>query len=649
MKKILLTIISLCLIVASIFGLYSGVLGVKDVLGNLQTYKQAEANSGLRQIEEELLPGIDQLSENLNVYLDGVQQVADGRAQLADGYAQYAAGQAALAEGAQQLREGEAALADGQKQIDDNTQAYNEGKEKIAMLEGYMPLIEGIAGAAQNVRDFNAGLPFIGETIDTMGGQLRASVMNLLANSAAVSAISDMVGMDIGDLLRSDPTDTSICGSVVAMYYDGLAQLKQYEDGLAQLIAAEGQLADGEAALAEGKAQLQQGYADYAAGQAQLADGERQLAEGEAQLAQFEEGQVTLLVGLTRLLSQPAYQNNYVGQVYPTAEVPEPIFANLVNNIEESDREKVRAAIYPGFYDTADTNLWTFPAPEGEGKVVCPSMLDILRGDDFLGESFNPANDLFMQENGGIMVRNGYPVVNLYVADKIADAGLAYINEYQGAAVMNEVIGKLVSYALMLVASVAGLLAGLFGIIALFGKGAGAAAVFGCISAISAIAAVVWSFIKGGFKGYAFGVTTGAENPWGHIIGDITGKQQLKAMVILAVVALLFWIVAHMVKKAAKKAKNAVKAQAYAAAAPVAQPVYAAPAQPAQPVYTAPAAPVAPAAPAVSAAEAAAAAAQKAAEEAKAAVAAGDMAAAQKAAAAAEAAAEAAAKAAAAE
>ncbi len=626
MKKVLLAILSLCLIAASIFGLFSGVAGMKDVL-NIKDYKEADQESGLAAINDQLKPGIQQLSENYDTYMEGVDTFEAGKAAYADGQAQLAAGEAQLADGYRQYNEGKQLIAD-------NTQAYNEGKQKIAMLESYMPLIEGIAGAAQNVRNFNASLPVVGETIDTVGGQLRAAVMNLLANSAAVSAISDMVGMDVGGLLASNPTDTSICGNVVAMYYDGLAQLKQYEDGLAALADAEVQLADGERQLAEGRAQL--------------ADGAQQLADGEKQLAQFEEGQVTLAVGLCRLLSQPSYVNNYVGQVYPADEVPEPIFQSLVGNIEESDKDAVRNAIYPGFWDTYEQSEWGFPVAEGEGDEVCPSVLSILRQDDYLGANFNPATDLFMQENGGIMVRNGYPVVNLYVADKIADAGLAYINEYQGAAVMNEVIGKVVSYALMLLASVAGLLAGLFGIFALFGKGAGAAAVFGCISAISAIAAVVWTFIKGGFKGYAFGVTTGAENPWGHIIGDITGKQQLKAMVILAVVALLFWIVAHMVKKAAKKAKKAVKAQAYAAAAPVAQPVYTAPAQPAQPVYAAPAAPVAPAAPAVSAADAAAAA-QKAAEEAKAAVAAGDLAAAQKAAAAAQAAADAAAKAAAAE
>lgn len=600
MKKILLTIISLCLIVASIFGLYSGVIGAKDILKNLQTYKQAEANSGLRSIDEELLPGIDQLSENLAVYLDGVGQVADGRAQLADGYAQYAAGQAALAAGAQQLREGEAALAAGQKQIDDNTQAYNEGKQKIAMLESYMPLIEGIASSMQAVRDFNAGLPVVGQTIDSVGGQLRASVMNLLANSSAVSAISNMVGMDIGSLLASNPEDTSICANVVAMYYDGLAQLKMYEDGLV--------------ALEEGKQQLAQGYADYAAGEAQLADGAKQLADGEAQLADglaqlsvFEQGEITLAVGLTRLLTQPSYEDHGVGQVFydgdmSFGEMANQIFNNLLANIQDpAARDVAAAAMWPGFYGTDDQGMWGFPAREGNGTKICDSVLDLVR-EKIPG--FNPTTDLFAKnDDGSIRVENGYPLVNLEVARTIAEAGKDYINIAQTNSLTNEAMGKAIGYVILMVACLLGLIAGLLG---LFRKGAFAG--FGIVSLLVSIAALVFTWIKGGFNGYAFalankpfeidadGFATTAW-PWGHNIRDganaisgkqlITGEQQLKAMVIFAIVALLFTLIALIARKAIK-AEKAKKysytprpAAAPAAAAPVAQPV-------AQPVYAAP-------------------------------------------------------------
>ena len=462
-----------------------------------------------------------------------------------------------------------------------------------------------------------------GNTYDAAIRSAEQTFLSTVRNVLSTDLITNTLGMSIDIPADADNFPNWFQGFVA----DANAKLQMYEDGQRQVAA--------------GEAQLAQGYADYAAGQQQLADGKQQLAEGEAQLAQFENGQVTLAVGLCRLLSQPAYQKN-VGQVYPAAEVPNPIIDNIIAHIEESDQEAVRAAAYPGFWDTEDTTQWAFPVNEGEGEEVCPSVLSILRQEDRLGPNFNPVTDLFMQENGDIMVRNGYPVVNLDVAEAIANAGLDYINVYQGGAVMKEVIGKLITYALMLIGSVAGLLGGLFGLLALFGKCTGAAKVFGWISALSAIGGVIASLVTGGFKGYAFGVSDGAINPWGHIIGDIPGKDQLKAVVILACVALLFAIVASMVRKAFKKAKRAAQAPVYAA--PVQQPVYAAPAQTvAQPVYAAPQAEVNAA---VSAAQAAAAAAQKAAAEAQAAAAAGDVAAAQKAAAAAAAAAEAAQKAA---
>ncbi len=624
MKKVLLAILSLCLIAASLFGLFTGVAGMKDVL-NIKDYKTEDQDSGLAQINDELLPGIQQLKENLDTYLDGVTQFEDGKAQVADGEAQ-------LAAGAAQLRDGEAQLAAGKAELAANTDAYNKGKE----LQGTLNTVNGLIGQWKATKEAIVNgtsdllhnnpldpLDLGGNTYDAAIRTAEQTFLSTVRSVLSTPLITQTLGMSIDIPQDADNFPNWFQGFVA----DANAQLARYEDGQRQVAA--------------GEAQLAQGYADYAAGQQQLADGKQQLAEGEAQLAVFEEGSVTLSVGLARLLSQPAYQNNYVGQVYPAeSDIPGSLFDTMYNNIEASDRDAVIAAVYPGFWDTEDANAMGFPKAQGEGDEVVPSMLTILRKDEYLGPNFNPATDIYMKENGGIMVRNGYPVVDLDVAETIANAGIDYINEFQGPAVMKEVIGKLVTYALMLIGSVAGLLGGLFGLLALFGKCTGAAKVFGWISAISAIGGLVATLVTGGFKGYAFGVSDGALNPWGHIIGDIPGKEQLKALIILACVALLFAIVASMVRKAFKKAKKAVKAQAYTAAAPVAQPVYAAPAQP---VYAAPAQPVAEA---VSAAQAAAAAAQKAAAEAQAAAAAGDVAAAQKAAAAAAAAAEAAQKAA---
>ena len=134
MKKVLLAILSLCLIAASLFGLFTGVAGMKDVL-NIKDYKTEDQDSGLAQINDELLPGIQQLKENLDTYLDGVAQFEDGKAQVADGEAQ-------LAAGAAQLRDGEAQLAAGKAELAANTDAYNKGKE----LQGTLNTVNGLIG-----------------------------------------------------------------------------------------------------------------------------------------------------------------------------------------------------------------------------------------------------------------------------------------------------------------------------------------------------------------------------------------------------------------------------------------------------------------------------------------------------------------------
>ena len=601
MKQILRVILSLCLIAACVFGLYAGVLGAKDAL-NIQKYKTAEAESGLRQIEEELLPGVEQLTENLSVYLDGVQQVADGRAQLAAGYAEYAAGQAQLAAGAEQLAAGEAELAAGKAELAANTEIYNKGKE----LQGTLNQVNGLISQWQAAKEavINGTETLLGANpFDPL--QLGVTTYDAFVNATQQTFLSAVRGLLSTDLITNTlgmsldiPADAeSFPQWFQSFVADTNAQLKMYEDGQEQVKAGEAQLAAGYAEYADGQAQL-------AAGAAQLADGEAQLADGLAQLSVFEQGEITLAVGLTRLLTQPSYENNGVGQVFYDGDLhfkdmADQIFTTLLDNIQdESARATAAAAMYPGFYGTDDTSLWNFPAREGNGDKICASVLDIVR-DKIPG--FNPVTDLFAKnEDGSIRVENGYPLVNLDVARTIAAAGQDYINIDQTGAVTGEVMGKVISYVLLLVASVIGLIAGLLGLI-----GKGAFGGFGVVTFLLGLAALVVTLIKKGFKGYGFGVAQKLEIdadgfstaawPWGHNIRDganvisgnqvITGDLQLKAIVIFCIVAFLFMLVALMARKALK-AERAKKyaykpAPAPAAAAPVAQPV-------AQPVYTAP-------------------------------------------------------------
>ena len=76
MKKVLLTIISVCLIAASIFGLFAGVSSFSDIM-NVKEYKEKDAEEGLESIDT-LDAGLDQLQENEGTYLAGVDTYTAG-------------------------------------------------------------------------------------------------------------------------------------------------------------------------------------------------------------------------------------------------------------------------------------------------------------------------------------------------------------------------------------------------------------------------------------------------------------------------------------------------------------------------------------------------------------------------------------------
>lgn len=240
MKKLF----SILLVVACIFGLFACVTGIKDNL-NIKDYKTIDgqtAEDGVAAARE----GIAQLKENYATYVDGVAQyeaglvtLEDGRKALAAGQAQYDAGKATLAA---------------------NTQAYNEGKETLSKIEPLMPLVNAYVqfrdGSVAKLQGFTNAQAWFAQTVRPLAANL---------------------GLEIPEDVVDFPA------YIQNMVADGKAQLKQYEDGQAQLKAAAGQLADGKKTLAEGEEQLAAAdalLAQFEAGEAQLADGFSQLLEG---------------------------------------------------------------------------------------------------------------------------------------------------------------------------------------------------------------------------------------------------------------------------------------------------------------------------------------------------------------------------------
>ena len=519
MKKVLLTIISVCLIAASIFGLFAGVTGLQDAQ-NLSAYKTQDSEDGLAAVDT-LLDGIAQLKENEDTYLAGVDTYTAGLISYSEGKSTLSAGYAAYYAGKKQLEEGKAAYAAGKKQIEDNTQAYNEGKAQLAKIEPLMPYVNQYV-------DFRNG------TIANLGGFSSAQAWFV----SVVRPIAANMGLVIPD----DVTD--LPAYIQQMVADGKAQLKQYEDGLVQLAEAEKAIAAGEAQLRDAEKQLAQGEVD-------LANGGNQLADGKKQLSVFEDGAAQVAAGLELLLSE------------------------------------------------GENSTGTYHYDEGKSvDIACPSIKQILI--DRYGENWT-----FWQtdENGQIVVKNGCQYLDLDACEQAAYAAQDYINAYQGdpnvnfqriwqcithagetitydnlghdvtlpcdqcQTVIREVLARIILAILTLVTSVLGLIAAIFGLIFVI-RGRGVCGrVLGWVTAGFGIVTAIFGFCTH-FQGYIYPIALyDGDTRSGY---EYSSHLPATAVIILAIVAILFAIVATIIASAYKRSKKAVIAQADAAAAPVA-------------------------------------------------------------------------------
>lgn len=483
MKQTVHKICSILIVLVSLFGLLAGAFGVRDALAVKDYLTQGDDDPVAM-----LTDGISQLKENEKAYNDGIKEYKAGLVQLADG-------EVALADGAAQLRDGEAQLADGRKQVADGEKAlaagyaeYNAGKKELAagqklIDENTAAYKEGKATLAKIepiIPYLNQYIAFRDGTIAKLPGFETAQEWFM----AVVRPLMKQLGLfDI----PNDVTDLPVY--VTTMVKEGKAQLKEYEDGLKQLEAGKKQLAagkkalqEGEAALADGKAQLADGekelaagYADYADGEAQLADGKTQLADGRKQLAQFEDGMVQLSDGLDEVLSQ----QNYVRK---------------------------------------------------NGTVVVPSPADVL-GADFNYDKKNKSGT-------DIKMLNGESYVDLDQATAVRDTLADYVDNVTNAAT-SEIMSRVILSALLFLGSLAGLIAGLRGL--LKNKGF----IPGVVAAVAGLGALIGG-IATKFNDYLFL----AEN------GTCNGKLQMAAIILFALVACAFAVVTYFTRDRSRKVKE---------------------------------------------------------------------------------------------
>ena len=521
MKRVLLMVFSIILILACIFGLFACVAGVRDVL-NINDYKSADA-AFARENLKTARAGIAQLKENEETYLTGVGTYTDGLSQYTKGLSDYAAGKATLAAGEKTLAEGYAAyeagkkkLAEGQATIDANTQAYNEGKEKLAKIEPLLPYL-------------NQYVQFRDGTIAKLPGFDSAQAWFV----SVVRPIASKMGLNI-------PADvTDFPAYINQMVADGKAQLKAYEDGLAELEAGKKQLAEAEKQLAEGEAKLAAGRQDLAAGANKLATAKGQLEDGKAQLSVFEQGEITLAEGARSLFEgmQPCF--SFYGGEQTVKSLPEylaiefglEIPDNLI--VKEDGRAHVNEEAYEAF-----------------GEYVLSNMYKV-------------------DENGAVVEKNGYPMLDLKKCEILCDKAEQYLQD-QEADIKSEVYVRIGMYVALAVAAVLGIIAGIFGIVAAVNGSKRTGKTLSLIAAIMAVAVLVTGLVTK-FHDYVYTIRVDSA---GNYVGETaakldfvpvqeyTGSLHLTAICVLAGAAILGVIFAFIASKAAKDKEAALAAAA---------------------------------------------------------------------------------------
>ena len=538
MKRVFLMVCSICLVIASLFGLFTGVAGLRDAK-NLQDYKTEDSDLGLEAVDT-LLDGIEQLRENEDAYTKGVStyeagliEYSEGKSTLNAGYKEYYAGKKKLEEGKKTLAEGKKALAEGKKayeagkkQIEENTQAYNEGKATLAKIEPIMPYVDQYV-------EFRDGAI---SKLPGNSGKYFTNAQKWFVN--VVRPIAAKAGLDI-------PADvTDLPAYIQQMVADGKAQLKQYEDGVAQLEKAEKTIAAGEAEIAAGEREVAAGEKALKDAEKQLAQGEkdlaaggRSLAEGKAKLSEFEDGASKIAAGLELLLGE---EENSTGTYY----------------FDEN---------------TSD-------------EIACPSILSILK--ERYGEDWTYWKT---DDDGKIVVKNGCQYLDLDTCEQAAIAAQDYINAYQGdpningetferifyclahpdgeityenlghdvtlpcsqcETVISEVVARYLVSVLEIIVSIMALISGIFGIVYSASRCGMSGMVCGWVTFGLGLAATVFGFCTD-FTGYIYPLAlySGGERS-GY---EFSSHLQAPALIVLTVIAFAFAMLALFSKKEEKK------------------------------------------------------------------------------------------------
>ena len=289
MKRIALTVISVCLVLASVFGFIAAGSGMDDITDILRqsNLRNDDIRDSIALISDRYAEikekggddtaksyatavvtdkyGSSKISAGQKQYDEGKAQLDKGqkkydaaKAKLDKGKADYAAAEKLIAEKEKEIADGEKQIADGEKQIAD-------GEKQLAAAKQQRD--EGQAKLDKVTPIYNKVKPDYDKLHGTTVGNITEAGLNKLLKS-----------------LGYDKTITDL--------------FEEYDAAKAQLADADRQIADAELQLEEGKAQLAAGKQQLAAGKQQLAAGKRQLAAAKKQL---DDGDAQLAAGKAKL------------------------------------------------------------------------------------------------------------------------------------------------------------------------------------------------------------------------------------------------------------------------------------------------------------------------------------------------------------
>lgn len=274
MKRTTLTVISVILVLASIFCIYASITGADDI-GAVELAKNQQKVDIISAIDlvEDSIDELDALEESRSddelSFAEGTAAQEVGGKQLSAGQAQYNAGKAKLDAGKKEYAAGEAEYSSAVELYNTKKQEYDHAVETLEEAQNQLAWAKEQRDEGQAQLDAAAPAYNALKTIDSMEPKAAEAVAIAFGYGSAASIISQ--------------------------YEAGQAQLAQANEEIAE---AERQIADGQAQLNAAKAQLDNGKAQLDASRSKLDNAKNQIAAGQKDLnnakAQLDSGKSQL-------------------------------------------------------------------------------------------------------------------------------------------------------------------------------------------------------------------------------------------------------------------------------------------------------------------------------------------------------------------